>query len=170
MAGGVPAPPGCAYSIPWSCCRPTALPPPGEAGWGTAEDAPELGPLQDRGNKEPSPTLVPCQRCRDLPGLRLQSPVPHGGGSRGPHKQGCIPQEPSRQLCVGQGGCAEGLLVWGMVVPPPELGSSQTGAVPQPLLGAGKGNGATVHERGRLQRRKHPTGSENCCRIGLEMS
>lgn len=70
----------------------------------------------------------------------------------------------------GAEGCAEGPPLWGMVVPPPELGLSQTGAIPQPLLGAGKGNGATVRERGLLQRRKHPTGSENCCRIGLEMS
>lgn len=70
----------------------------------------------------------------------------------------------------GAGGCAKGLLVWVMVVPPPKLGSSQIGTVPQPLLGARKGNGATVRERGCLQRRKHPTGSENCCRIGLEMS
>ena len=87
-----------------------------------------------------------------------------------PPQAGLHPAEAILAALRGAGGCAEGLLVWGTVVPLPELGSSQTGTVPQPLLGAGKGNDATVHERGRLQRRKHPTGSENCCRIGLEMS
>lgn len=80
--------------------------------------------------------------------------------------QGFVLQEASQELRVG----LEGLLVWEVVVLLPELGSSQTGTVPQILLGAGKGNGATMHEKGLLQWQKHPTGSENCCRIGLEMS
>lgn len=44
VAGGVPAPLGCARSIPWAPCHPTALPPPGKASQGTVEDAPGLGP------------------------------------------------------------------------------------------------------------------------------
>lgn len=78
------------------------------------------------------------QRCPALPQLRLQVPVLHGGGSPIPFEQGCIPQDLFWQFCVGQGVALRGCRCGGMVVPPLELGLSQTGAVPQPSWEQGK--------------------------------
>lgn len=163
-------------SLGYACSSLVSLPHtvftlPLEADQGAAGDIPELSPSQDGGNKKPKPSLVctvpkvSCSVWAEVaePGTpwRQQSQTPYAGLC----PAGGIPAA----LC-GAGGCTEELLVWEMVVLLPELGSSQTGTVPQILVRAGKGNGATMHEKGRLQWQKHPTGSENCCRIGLEMS
>lgn len=155
VAGGVPAPPGCALVSGTS-----------EAIWNAVEDAPEH-PFA-----EPSLVLVyPVwgQCYSAVPALWLQSPMevsvlcPSRAESSRSHP--CCQYQP----CMGNRQIAEGCECRG------QLHCAEAGIKPSwhwspSLQRAGKGNGVTMHERGRLQRQKHPTGSENCCRIGLEMS
>lgn len=76
---------------------------------------------------------VLCQRCPAVFGLRMQNLVPRGGSSPRPQMQGCVPQEASQQLRVGQGvtlrGCQCGRWLcccqsWGRAKLAPFLKSS----------------------------------------------